>query len=422
MDLVMSKNKKCLLVTFDYTQKGKSATSFAAGVLLSECRQHKDYGQKFTAEHLSIDMNKNKVLNLSAGEIANRINGQHKLEEIDGLALGCYVWNTELIEPLITQLKDKGFKGNIILGGYQVHESSCEALYPGGDIYLPSYAEATLPEAFMQDKLIRKLILNNKFEFASRHSPYLSGLIELDEYQAMAHWETQRGCYYACSFCAHRDVAGNKVHDFSMEIIKKELDLFKAKKVKRINVLDPIFRKGRRSYEILEYAIGIGLEAELVFQVRFEDINERLLALFSKLNTHLEFGLQTAIKSESIVINRRNNIEKVSSAISMLQDKNMSFEVSLIYGLPTQTIESFFESVDFLKRRGVSDVKAFPLMLLEGTQLAADKEVFGIKEGHIDDSGIPHVIESDSFTKDEWKAMRDLAMKLTSLEESACLS
>jgi len=156
--------------------------------------------------------------------------------------------------------------------------------------------------------------------------------------------------------------------------------------------------------------------------VRFEDINERLLALFSKLNTHLEFGLQTAIRSESIVINRRNNIEKVSSAIAMLQDKNMSFEVSLIYGLPTQTLESFFESVDFLKRRGVSDVKAFPLMLLEGTQLAADKEVFGIKEGHIDDSGIPHVIESDSFTKDEWKAMRDLAMKLTRLEESACLS
>lgn len=100
----------------------------------------------------------------------------------------------------------------------------------------------------------------------------------------------------------------------------------------------------------------------------------------------------------------------------------MSFEVSLIYGLPTQTLESFFESVDFLKRRGVSDVKAFPLMLLEGTQLAADKEVFGIKECHIDDSGIPHVIESDSFTKDEWKAMRDLAMKLTNLEESACLS
>ncbi|MGR5469817.1 hypothetical protein ACPV51_21585, partial [Vibrio astriarenae] len=150
-----------------------------------------------------------------------------------------------------------------------------------------------------------------------------------------------------------------------METIKKELDLFKEKNVQRINVLDPIFRKGRRSYEILEYAIGIGLEAELVFQVRFEDINERLLALFSKLNTHLEFGLQTAIKSESIVINRRNNIEKISSAISMLQDKRVSFEVSLIYGLPTQTLESFFESVDFLKRRGVSEVKAFPLMLLE---------------------------------------------------------
>lgn len=417
----MSKNKKCLLVTFDFTQKGKSATSFAAGVLLSECKQHQHYRQKFTAEHLSIDMNKNKALNLSAKEIANRIDIQYKLEEIDGLALGCYVWNTNLIEPLIQQLKERGFKGNIILGGYQIHESSCETLYPNGDIYLPSYAEASLPEAFMQDKLLNKLILTNKFEFTSRHSPYLNGSIELAEYQPMVHWETQRGCFYACSFCAHRDVTNNKVHDFSMETIKKELRLFKEKNVQRINVLDPIFRKGRRSYEILEYAIEIGLKAELVFQVRFEDINVRLLALFSELNTHLEFGLQTAIKSESIVINRRNNIDKVSSAISMLQSKNMSFEVSLIYGLPTQTLESFFESINFLQRRGVSNIKAFPLMLLEGTQLAADKELFGIKEGYIDNSGIPHVIESDSFTNEEWKAMRALAMKLANLEDSVCL-
>lgn len=418
----MSKNKKCLLVTFDFTQKGKSATSFAAGVLLSECKQNQHYGQKFTAEHLSIDMNKNKALNLSAKEIANRINIQYKLEEIDGLALGCYVWNTDLIEPLIQQCRQKGFKGNIILGGYQIHASTCETLYPSGDIYLPSYAEASLLEAFMQDKLLHKLILTNKFEFTSRHSPYLNGSIELAENQPMIHWETQRGCFYACSFCAHRDVTNNKVHDFSLETIKKELHLFKDKNVQRINVLDPIFRKGRRSYEILEYAIEIGLEAELVFQVRFEDINERLLDLFSKLNTHLEFGLQTVIKSESVVINRRNNISRVSSAIAMLQGKNMSFEVSLIYGLPTQTLDSFCQSLQFLQDKGISNIKAFPLMLLEGTLLSEDKESFGIKEDYIDDSEIPHVVESDSFTSEEWKVMRELAMKLTNMEVSECLS
>ncbi|MDW3048238.1 radical SAM protein [Vibrio sp. Vb1554] len=418
----MNNNKKCLLVTFDFTQKGKSATSFAAGVLLSACKQHQHYGDKFTANHLSIVMKKNKADNPSVEEIADEINNQYNLEELHGLAIGCYVWNTDLIEPLIAQCRKKGFKGNIILGGYQIHKETCETLYPSGDIYLPSYGEVSLPEAFMQNKLLHKLTLTNKVDFASLHSPYLNGSIKIAENQPMIHWETQRGCYYACSFCAHRDVANDKVYDFKEETIQQELRLFKEKKVQRINVLDPIFRKGRRSYEILEYAIEIGLEAELVFQVRFEDINERLLDLFSKLNTHLEFGLQTAIKAESVVINRRNSIEKVSSAIAMLQKKKMSFEVSLIYGLPTQTLDSFTQSLRFLQDRNVSNIKAFPLMLLEGTQLSDDRESYGIKEGHIDDSGIPHVVESDSFTNEEWKAMRELAKKLTVEEVSECLS
>ncbi|MUH96582.1 radical SAM protein [Aliivibrio fischeri] len=422
MNIVMKKNKKCLLVTFDFTQRGKSATSFAAGVLMSACKHNKHYGDKFTANHLSIEMNKSKAQNLSADEVADKINQQYSLEELNGLAIGCYVWNTDLIEPLIQQCRKKGFKGNIILGGYQIHESTCKTLYPNGDIYLPSYGEVSLPEAFMQDKLLHKLTLTNKVDFDLRYSPYLNGTIELDDNQSMIHWETQRGCFYTCSFCAHRDVTNNKVHDFSLDIIKKELRLFKDKNVQRINVLDPIFRKGRRSYEILEYAIEIELQAELIFQVRFEDINERLIGLFSKLNSHLEFGLQTAIKAESVVINRRNNISRVSSAIAMLQKKNMSFEVSLIYGLPTQTLDSFSQSIHFLQERGVSNIKAFPLMLLEGTQLLEDRELYGIKEGYIDDSGILHVIESESFTNKEWLAMSELAKVLTHHEVPECLS
>ncbi|WP_375750022.1 B12-binding domain-containing radical SAM protein [Vibrio sp. HN007] len=418
----MNKNKKCLLVTFDFTQKGKSATSFAAGVLVSACKQHHRYGDEFSVKHLSVEMHENKMENPSVKEITKEIDSQYRLEELHGLAIGCYVWNTDLIEPLIEECRNKGFQGNIILGGYQIHQDTCEKLYPSGDIYLPSYGEVSLPEAFMQDKLLHKLTLTNKVDFGSLDSPYLNGSIELIENQPMIHWETQRGCYYACSFCAHRDVVNNKVYGFLPETIKKELRLFKEKNVQRINVLDPIFRKGRRSYEILEYAIEIGLKAELVFQVRFEDINERLLDLFSKLNTHLEFGLQTAIKAESVVINRRNNIDKVSSAIEMLKKKNMSFEVSLIYGLPTQTLDSFTQSVHFLQSRDVSNIKAFPLMLLEGTQLSDDRELYGIKEGQIDDSGIPHVVESDSFTNKEWKAMREIAKKLPVEEVLECLS
>ena len=418
----MKKIKQCLLVTFDFTQRGKSATSFTAGVLISACKQNKYYNEKFTIDHLSIEMYKNKEENISVVDLVNNINEQYILEDLHGLAIACYVWNSDMIEPFIEECREKGFKGNIILGGYQIQDSTCEILYPGGDIYISSYGEEALPQAFMYEKVLDKLILSKEVDFNLLDSPYLNGSIPLDENQPMIHWETQRGCYYSCSFCAHRDVINNKIYNFPLETIKNELCLFKEKNVQRINVLDPIFRKGSRSYEILEYAIEIGLQAQLVFQVRFEDINDRLLNLFSKLNTHLEFGLQTAIKEESVIINRRNNITKISSAIDMLQYKKMSFEVSLIYGLPTQTLDSFYQSIKFLQDRGVSGIKAFPLMLLEGTQLSEDREKYGIKEGYIDDSGLAHVIESNCFTHKEWIKMSQLANKLKYQERSECLS
>ena len=51
-------------------------------------------------------------------------------------------------------------------------------------------------------------------------------------------------------------------------------------------------------------------------------------------------------------------------------------------------------------------------MLLEGTKLAENKNRHSIVEEIIDDSGIPHVVECDSFTRAEWMLMRSYANDL----------
>ena len=49
-------------------------------------------------------------------------------------------------------------------------------------------------------------------------------------------------------------------------------------------------------------------------------------------------------------------------------------QVITIYGLPNQTLGTFEASVEWCLRRGVPRVRAWPLMLLRGTPLEAQRE------------------------------------------------
>ena len=409
----MNKTKRVLLVTFDFTQRGKSGTGFAAGSLLSACRSHEHYDRKFTIEHLAIPMTNVAKEQLSVTKIVDAINEIIPLANLDRLALACYVWSSELVEPIIKLCRESGFKGKVILGGYQINSKTCRQLYPSGDFYIPGYGEASLPEAILDDHSITSRVVDIEVNFETLASPYLDGTLALDNGEEMIHWESRRGCVYKCNFCAHRDLKDKGVHLLGIDKIRQELDLFKQKNIKKINVLDPIFNNEANHIDILKYAISINLKALLSLQVRFERINEEFLELCSQLNVHLEFGLQTADINESRIIERANNMNRVDKNIKLLQQWGQSFEVSLIYGLPGQTLASFKSSISYLQNKNIDDIKAFPLMLLEGTKLAENRNEHNIIEDIIDDSGIPHVVECNSFTREEWEIMRSYANSLS---------
>ncbi len=199
----MNKIKQALLVTFDFTQRGKSGTGFAAGSLLSACRNHEQYGQQFTIEHLAIPMSIVAKEQLSVAGIVDEIQQAVPLVNLDRLALACYVWSSNLIEPVIKLCRDKGFKGKVILGGYQINSKSCRELYPSGDFYIPGYAEASLPVAILDEHSITNRIVDLPVNFEELVSPYLDGSLPLEQGQDMIHWETRRGCAFKCNFCAH---------------------------------------------------------------------------------------------------------------------------------------------------------------------------------------------------------------------------
>ena len=85
--------------------------------------------------------------------------------------------------------------------------------------------------------------------------------------------------------------------------------------------------------------------------------------------------------------------------------------MSLIYGLPFQTVKRFQDSVDWCLERGVPRVRAWPLMLLRGTAIHAERE----KWGYVESVGerIPVVVESRWFSRSEHSRMADIASGLS---------
>ena len=414
----MKSIKKALLVTFDFTQRGKSGTGLAAGCLLSACRAHKAYGEQFEISHLPVKMDQPDQV--SAGSIGRVIQQKDELSSITHIALACYAWSDRLIEPQIRLLRGQGFQGKFILGGYEIQAENCKIKYPGGDAYIVGNGELSLIKAILSDYILDKVIYKEAIsssQFQKLPSPYLSSTISLKHSQPMVHWESKRGCNFKCNFCKHRDLTGEPVKAFGFDKIREELDLFKAKDVQKINVLDPVFNKPKDNHlEILEYCLAIGLEAELNLQVRFEFITIEFLELCKRLNVFLEFGLQTAIPVEYKVIDRPNNLRVISSKIKLLHRFKQPYQVSLIYGLPLQTACSFKESIAFLRKQDVQDIVAFPLMLLEGTRLKNEANKWELTEKVIDESLIPHVVSSSTFSENEYAKMQTIANQLKDVQ------
>ena len=98
--------------------------------------------------------------------------------------------------------------------------------------------------------------------------------------------------------------------------------------------------------------------------------------------------------------------------MASLLERRIPFRVSLIYGLPEQTVGSFQATIEWCRSRGIERISAFPLMLLRGTALERERGRWSLVEN---DAPIPVVVESSTFTRDDWLRMKAIAEALPGL-------
>ena len=195
----------------------------------------------------------------------------------------------------------------------------------------------------------------------------------------------------------------------------QEIDAFCDAGVTDIAVLDPIFNVGPLARPVLDRFAEHGFQGRLSLQCRAECTDEGFLDAAAKLRVRLEFGLQTIHVDESVAIERRNDIAKVDAALAATRRRGLAHEVSLIFGLPLQTLESFAASVAWCLERRVPVIKAFPLMLLRGTELERTRARWNLLES---DGPMPVVVGSSTFSSAEWTEMAAIAEALKATEGS----
>lgn len=341
------------------------------------------------------------------------------------LGIGVYVWNEDLVVPLLRQLRARGVRNRIILGGPQISYAGAELerLYPEADVFVRGQGEQALVQLVTTRGRGRIAgvhhagevdeLAQTSAELDGLVSPWLAGVVPLAA-QRFVRWETQRGCPYRCSFCQHRDADGSVRHrPLSAARIAAEVDLFCEAGVAEIAVLDPIFNVAAHAVDVLERFAARGFRGRLALQCRSELVTPAFLDAAQSLNVCLELGLQTIHAAEGKALGRGNRLDLVDRALAEIRERRIDHEVSLIFGLPAQTLASFIESVRWCLERRVPRLKAFPLLLLRGTELARTRERWGFE-----DDGRPTAMvqASRTFTHEEWQTMNRVSSALQSTE------
>jgi len=340
------------------------------------------------------------------------------------LAIGVYCWNDQVVRQLLRQVRIHGFKGRIILGGPQISfmESGFKAVYPDADVFICGDGEEALERVTQSFEIIAfpgvhygdmpGATVQARSDLFNLPSPWLHHdwhKVPLSNIR----WETMRGCPYSCNFCQHRKKKPG-VSYFAHSRLLAEIDLFCERQINSISVLDPVFNVNSDwAINILNSFIERRFKGRISLQCRAELITDNFLEAARKLNVTLEFGLQTIHTAEADAINRTNDIRRVDEALFKARRLNIKHEVSVIFGLPNQTVQSFLQTVEWCLSRDVPVIKAFPLMLLKGTELAESACRWNMQESA---TAIPWVCSSDTFTEHDWHIMNAISSYLHETE------
>ncbi|MDD3852955.1 MAG: DUF4080 domain-containing protein [Syntrophomonadaceae bacterium] len=319
--------------------------------------------------------------------------------QADVLCFSCYIWNIDMIQRLISDIKKVQPHIFIILGGPEVSYDAADVIKdnPAVDLIIRGEGEQSLLEVlealyyhnplepipgitfYCNNRIINTVDRLPLTNLDSIPSPY-ENPDQLHYYNnRIIYYETSRGCPHNCSYCISSTI--HSLRYFSLERVKQDLAFLIGQGVRQIKFVDRTFNANEdRAREIMQYVLSLPGETRFHFEIGAASLTPDMLAFLAQVAADrfdFEIGIQSTCEKTLQSINRKVNIEKLMHNIRRLQQETkIHLHVDLIAGLPYGNYEQFQISFNEVYSLKADVIQLGFLKMLKGTLIREQESLY----------------------------------------------
>jgi radical SAM superfamily enzyme YgiQ (UPF0313 family) len=282
-----------------------------------------------------------------------------------------YCWNHRLIQDLAQMARRLCPRTPIVVGGPEagtIDDAELER-FPEGTIFVVGEGEAILPAIIERvlagepvdllpgtarrdaSGILRATRPQAAIQPSRIASPLLAGTLKDAASAWLPSYATTRGCVFKCSFCAWQD--GFREREFDLDVVLRELDLLAERAYERIWFTDTIFGRNEARYlTILQRMQQWPTATRFAVELHAKYLSSRLAAELAKVPlAWAAVGIQSLAPDVLRLTRRSPDAERLLTAVGALYaacPDRSAIHLDIIFGLPRQTLDDCFETVDLL--------------------------------------------------------------------------